>query len=114
MADGIVNTVREPLLVLDSALQVVAVSQSFYQVFKVQANEVMYRPVYELGNHQWDIPALRKLLESVLNNGEVFESYLVEHDFLAIGHRKMLLNARRIASKMGHMQLILLAMEEVK
>jgi two-component system CheB/CheR fusion protein len=114
MADGIVNTVREPLLVLDSALQVVSASHSFYDTFKVQANDVMRRPVYELGNHQWSIPALRKLLESVLSNGEIFENYLVEHDFPLIGHRKMLLNARPIVSKMGHMQLILLAMEEVK
>jgi hypothetical protein len=106
--------VREPLLVLDADLKAVAVSQSFYQVFKVQANEVMHRPVYELGNHQWDIPLLRILLDKVLNSGEVFENYLVEHDFPTIGHRKMLLNARRIASKMGHAQLILLAMEEVK
>jgi two-component system CheB/CheR fusion protein len=74
----------------------------------------MRRPIYELGNHQWDIPVLRKLLESVLNNGEVFDNYLVEHDFPIIGHRKMLLNARRIAGKMGQAQFILLAMEEVK
>ena len=66
LAEGIVNTVREPLLVLDGALQVVCASHSFYQTFKVPANEVMCKPVYELGNHQWDIPALRMLLEDVL------------------------------------------------
>jgi len=114
MAEGIVNTVREPLVVLDSTLQVVSVSHSFYQVFKTTPNEVVHRPIYELGNSQWDIPALRNLLEAVLMHGETFENYLVEHDFPVIGHRKMLLNARRIASKMGHAQLILLTMEEVK
>ena len=114
MAEGIVNTVREPLLVLDNTLQVVCASRSFYQVFRVQANEVMSRSIYDLGDRQWDIPALRTLLDGVLNSGEVFESYLVEHDFPTIGHKKMLLNARRIASKMGKIQLILLAMEEVK
>lgn len=114
IAEGIVNTVREPLLVLNGALQVVAASHFFYQSFKVKANEVIRRPVYELGNHQWNIPTLRKLLEGVLNHGEVFENYLVEHDFPVIGHCKMLLNARRIPSKIGHTQLILLAIEEIK
>lgn len=114
MAEGIVNTVREPLVVLDSALQVVSVSHSFYQVFKSTPKEVIQRPIYKLGNNQWNIPALRKLLEAVLTEGETFDNYLVEHDFPVIGHRKMLLNARRIASKMGHAQLILLTMEEVK
>ena len=99
---------------LDGALQVVAASHFFYQSFKVKANEVIRRPVYELGNHQWNIPTLRKLLEGVLNHGEVFENYLVEHDFPAIGHCKMLLNARRIPNKIGHTQLILLAIEEIK
>ena len=74
----------------------------------------MSRSIYDLGNGQWDIPALRMLLDGVLNRGEIFESYLVEHDFPTIGHKKMLLNARRIASKMGQIQLLLLAMEEVK
>jgi len=114
IAEGVVNTVREPLLVLDGALQVVAASHFFYQTFKVKANEVIHRPVYELGNRQWDIPTLRSLLEGVLIHGEIFENYLVEHDFPIIGHCKMLLNARRISSKLGHSQLILLAIEEIK
>jgi two-component system CheB/CheR fusion protein len=67
-----------------------------------------------LGNQQWDIAALRKLLESVLSNDQTFEDFLVEHDFPVIGHKKMSLNARRIVSKIGHAQLILLAIEEVK
>jgi two-component system CheB/CheR fusion protein len=114
MAEGIVNTVREPLLVLNSALQIVAVSRSFYQTFKVPANEVTGKYIYQLGNQQWDIAALRKLLESVLSNDQTFEDFLVEHDFPVIGHKKMSLNARRIVSKIGHAQLILLAIEEVK
>ncbi len=114
IADGILNAVREPLLVLDSNLQVVAASLSLYHTFKVQANEVMRRPVYELGNRQWDTPALRTLLKSVFMNAEVFENHLIEHDFSNIGHRRMLLNARRIPSKIGHAQLILLAMKEMR
>ncbi len=114
MAEGIVNTVREPLLVLNSSLQIVAASHSFYQIFKVPANEVMAKYIYQLGNQQWDIAALRKLLESVVSNDQTFENYLVEHDFPVIGHKKMSLNARRIVSKIGRVQLILLAIEEVK
>ena len=114
MAEGIVNTVREPLLVLNSSLQIVAASHSFYQIFKVPANEVMAKYIYQLGNQQWDIAALLKLLESVLSNDQTFEDFLVEHDFPVIGHKKMSLNARRIVSKIGHAQLILLAIEEVK
>lgn len=113
-SENLVNTVREPLIVLDKSLHVISASGSFYQVFKVAPKEVIRQPIYELGNRQWDIPALRKLLENVLENGEVFDNYLVEHDFPMIGHQKMLLNARRITSKMGSTQLILLAIEEVK
>lgn len=113
LAEGIVNTVREPLIVLNNALRVVSVSNSFYQVFKVSSDDIMQRPIYELGSGQWNIPALRTLLEAVLTKGEVFDNYLVEHDFPVIGHRKMLLNARRISGKSGDAQLILLAIEEI-
>jgi two-component system CheB/CheR fusion protein len=69
------------------------------------------RPLYELGNHQWDIPALRELLETILPRDQSFDGYAVEHDFPAIGRRKMLLNARRIVGNKGETQLILLAIE---
>jgi two-component system CheB/CheR fusion protein len=112
LAEGIVNTVREPLLVLGSALQVVSASRSFYRSFHVAPEDTIGRRIYELGNHQWDIPALRELLDNVLLRGDSFESYEVEHDFPAIGQRKIMLNARRIVDRMGKTQLILLAMED--
>ena len=68
----------------------------------------------ELGNRQWDIPALRERLENILPRDKCFEDYLVEHNFPAIGQRKMLLNACRIAGRSNDAQLILLAMEEVR
>lgn len=114
LAEGIVNTVREPLVVLNNALQVVSVSNSFYKVFKVSPDAVVGLPIYALGSGQWNIQELRNLLEAVLTQGEVFEDYLVDHDFPTIGHQKMLLNARRIVGKMASTQLILLAIEEVK
>jgi two-component system CheB/CheR fusion protein len=110
-ANAIVNTIREPLLVLDGALKVIAASESFYQQFQVQPNETEGHLIYELGNHQWDIPDLRELLEEILPKNSFFDNYMVEHDFPNIGHRKMRLNARRILSKVGEPQLVLLSFE---
>jgi len=69
--------------------------------------------IYELGNGQWNIPALRNLLESILPHNQAFNDYKVEHDFPNIGHRIMLLNARGIIGQTGEPQLILLAMNNV-
>ena len=113
LAEGIVNTVREPLIALTSALIVVTASRSFYQTFKTNAEETVGRPIYELVNGQWNIPALRKLLESILPHNQAFDNFLVECDFPLIGHCKMLLNARSIIGQTGEPQLILLAMEYI-
>ena len=113
LAESIVNTVREPLIVLSDTLMVVTASRSFYQCFQVTAEETVGRPIYELGNGQWNIPALRDLLESVLPHNQAFENYQMEYDFPTIGYRKMLLNARGIISQTGEPQLILLAMETI-
>lgn len=113
LAEGIVNTVREPLIVLNEELKVVTASHSFYQCFQVTAEQTVGRPVYELGDGQWNISGLNDLLESVLSHNQAFENYLVEHDFPGIGHRKMLLNARSIIGQTREPQLILLAMDDV-
>jgi two-component system CheB/CheR fusion protein len=111
LAEGIVDTVREPLIVLDGALRVVSASRSFYQHFRVAPEETVGRPIYELGNHRWDIPALRELLETVLPRDRSFDGYVVEQDVPPTGRTKMLLSARRIFSETRETQLILLAME---
>jgi len=113
LAEGIVDTVREPLIVLDASLQVVSASRAFYSNFKVTPEKTVGRLIYELGNRQWDIPALRKLLEQILPYDQSFDDFVVEHDFPVIGHHKMLLNARRIVDNTGGTQMILLAMESV-
>ncbi|MDO8292108.1 MAG: chemotaxis protein CheB [Gallionella sp.] len=113
LAENIVNTVREPLIVLDGTLQVISASRSFYRIFQTTPENTVGHPLYELGDRQWDIPALRELLETILPRDQSFDGYLVEHDFPAIGHHKMLLNARRIVSNTGDTQLILLAMESL-
>ncbi|OIQ98976.1 sensory histidine kinase AtoS [mine drainage metagenome] len=111
-AESIVDTVREPLIVLDDALKVVSVSRSFYQKFNVTPEDTVGRQIYELGKHQWDIPKLRELLETILPHNRVLEDFEVVHDFPGIGRRRMLLNARRLICKTGRTQLILLAMED--
>jgi two-component system CheB/CheR fusion protein len=113
LAEGIAKTVREPLIVLNDTLKVVAASRSFYQSFQVTIDETVGQPIYELGNGQWNIPALRSLLGDVLSNNQAFENYPMEHDFPTIGHCKMLLNARSLIGQTGEPQLILLAMDNV-
>lgn len=111
LAEGIVNAVREPLLVLDGELKVVTASTSFYRYFQVTPQETLGCSIYHLGNHQWQIPALAELLETLLPRDQSFDDYIVEHDFPHIGHRKLALNARRLASPGA--DLILLAMENI-
>ena len=109
--ENIINTVREPLLVLDDGLRVIKASGSFYNFFKVKPEATIGRLIYELGNLQWDIPKLRELLEKILPEKTTFENYEVEHNFSSIGLRVMLLNARQIIRRSGKVKIILLAFE---
>ncbi|MGD0355318.1 MAG: PAS domain S-box protein [Dehalococcoidia bacterium] len=112
-AESIINTVREPLIVLDQDLRVVTVSRSFYEFFKVKPEETVGQLIYDLGNKQWDIPRLRELLETILPQKTTFDNYEVEHNFSAIGRRIMLLNARQIQRVLGKERIILLAIEDI-
>jgi len=112
-AENIVDTVREPLIVLDGGLKVISASASFYKAFHVDPQASVGKYIYEVGNRQWDIPRLRELLETILPQGTSFENFEVEHEFSEIGHKKMLLNARRILGNAGETRFILLAMEEI-
>ena len=111
--DGIINTIREPLIALDKDLRVVYVSRSFYEFFKVKPEDTVGQLIYDLGNKQWDIPKLRELLETILPQKTTFNNYEVEHDFSTIGRRIMLLNARQIERQMGKERIILLAIEDI-
>jgi PAS domain S-box-containing protein len=112
-AESIINTVREPLIVLDQDLRVVKVSRSFYEFFNVKPEETMGQLIYDLGNKQWDIPKLRELLETILPEKATFDNYEVEHDFAGVGRRTMLLNARQIQRVLGKERIILLAIEDI-
>jgi signal transduction histidine kinase/CheY-like chemotaxis protein len=111
-AQDIVNTVREPLLMLDTALRVRSANRAFYQTFQVSPAETEGRLIYELGNGQWDIPDLRTLLEDIVPRSSAFNDFELEHDFPAIGRRVMLLNARKLQAG-DHGELLVLAMEDV-
>lgn len=112
-AENIVDTVREPLIVLDSDLRVVTASRSFCQIFKVKREDTEKQHIYELGDRQWDIPKLRELLEGILPKTASFDDFEVTHEFPGIGTRIMLLNARKVYRKTNHTQLILLAIEDI-
>src|SRR6202048_198842 len=111
-AKDIVDTVREPLLMLDTALRVQSANRAFYQTFHVSLEETENRLIYELGNGQWDIPDLRTLLEDIVPKSSFFNDFQLEHDFPAIGRRVMLLNARKLRAG-HHGELLVLAMEDV-
>ena len=112
-SESIINTIREPLIVLDQDLRVVTASRSFYEFFKVKPEETVGQLIYDLGNKQWDIPKLRELLETILPQKATFDNYEVEHDFATIGKRIMLLNARQIQRALGKERIILLAIEDI-
>ncbi len=112
-AESIVDTVHEPLIVLDPDLRVVTASRSFYRAFEVSPEEIENSVIFNLGNRQWNIPKLRKLLKDILPQNTSFDDYEIEHDFSSIGRRTMRLNARRIYREANKTQLILLAIEDI-
>ncbi|MBS3908497.1 MAG: SpoIIE family protein phosphatase [Actinobacteria bacterium] len=112
-AQAIVETVREPLVVLDADLRVVSANQSFYRTFHVVKKETENILVYELGNRQWEIPKLRELLDGISSKSLRFEDVEVDHEFPDIGRRTMLFNARRIVRDAQGTDLILLAIEDI-
>lgn len=112
-AESIVATVREPLLVLDADLRIISANQSFYRTFKVAPKGTEGQLIYELGNRQWDIPRLRELLEELLPKNTAFDDFEVEYHFPTIGHRTMLLNARRLHGEANGARMVLLAIEDI-
>jgi two-component system CheB/CheR fusion protein len=112
-SEAIVNTVREPLLVLDDKLSVKSANPKFFKTFKVKPEETLGRRIYELGNGQWNIPKLRSLFDDILRTNAIFNDFEVEHQFPGIGKKKMVLNARRLKVDDTDNEMILLAIEDV-
>jgi two-component sensor histidine kinase len=113
LAQAIVDTVRDPLVVLDQNLRVIAASRSFFQVFRLVSDDVCGHLLYEIGGGQWDIPELRDLLGTITKNGSAIEGYEVAREFPAIGLRIMLLNAREVFYEKGPHTTVLLAFEDI-
>ena len=113
LAQAIVDTVREPLLVLDEAMRVVAASRSFYLAFQTSPQEVEGRSIFSLADGSWDVGELRALLAAILSRHVAMEGYEVEQEFAGSGHRTMLLNARAVFDDVHAEGMILLAMEDV-
>lgn len=112
-AESIVDTVRQPLLVLNNDLRVRSANRSFYHAFHATPEKTEGKLIYELGTGQWDIPLLRKLLNEILPQNTSFDDFDVEHDFPEIGRRHMKLNARRMHQEQDDSELILLAIEDM-
>jgi len=111
-AESIVETVREPLVILDEHLKVVSANRSFYKMFKTTPEETERMLIYNLGNSQWNIPKLHELLEEIIPGNNLFDDFKVSHNFPAIGRKTMLLNAR-IIEQADQRKLILLAIEDI-
>ncbi len=112
-ADAVIETVREPLLVLDSGLRVIRANHSFYDTFRLSPETVLFRPVFELGERQWDIPSLRTLLEKIIPENESFHNFEITETFPEIGEKTLVLNARRTTPVGDQEPFILLAIDDV-
>ncbi|HEV2328207.1 MAG TPA: CheR family methyltransferase, partial [Verrucomicrobiae bacterium] len=112
-AEATIRTARDPLLVLRADLRVNTANEAFYKTFKVAREQTENCLIYELGNHQWDIPKLRMLLEDILPRNSFFNDFEVTHDFPQIGRRVMLLNARRLDVTGSAPHMILVSIEDV-
>ena len=112
-AEGMIETVREPLVVLDSDLRIQRATQAFYDMFLVSRDETQGRFLYDLGNGQWNHPRLRELLGNALFRSESFYDFEIDHEFPHIGHRVMRLNGRRIPFPQAERRMLLLSIEDV-
>ncbi|MGZ9114303.1 MAG: sensor histidine kinase, partial [Brevundimonas sp.] len=113
LASAIVDTIHEPLIVLDARLRVLAASRAFYEIFKVDPDQTMGCLLYDLGDGQWNIPALRLLLETIIPEKTAMDGFEVDHDFPGVGRRTMLLNARKVIYETSPTTTILLAFTDV-
>jgi two-component system, chemotaxis family, CheB/CheR fusion protein len=113
LSTAVVETIAEPLLVMDSKLHVTLANAAFYQKFQATREQTEGKLIFELGNGQWNIPALRELFEKVLPEKQTVDNFTVKHDFPQIGWRTMLLNARQLHQAGAGMQKILLVIHDI-
>jgi PAS domain S-box-containing protein len=109
----VIDTAHEPFAILDNKLRELSANKTFYRFFHVTKKNTVGTLVYNLGDGQWDIPSLRKLLEKIIPKKTFFTEYEVDHDFPTIGRKILLLNARRIHTTQNNVPIVLLAMEDI-
>jgi two-component system CheB/CheR fusion protein len=112
-SQGIIDTVREPMLVLNEELRVISASRAFYRMFRATKEDTEGHLIFDLGDREWDIPKLREMIKEVLLKNTVFDEFRIDHDFPAIGKKALLLNARRVYDETGIKRSILLAIEDI-
>lgn len=112
-AESIIETIAEPLLVLDSDLRVVSANRAFNVFFKIGKEDIKTRLVYDIGEREWDIPALRRLLETIIPENTCIQDFEVGYDSRSGGRRRLRLNARRIDQRLGMRSLILITLDEI-
>ena len=112
-SENILDTVREPLIVLGSDLNIITANRSFYNQFILKSEDTIGKFFFDVGDEQWNFPNLRKLLDQVLTENLVFEGFEIQHKFPRLGYKKLLLNARKIIRHKTGNDMILLAIEHV-
>ncbi len=113
LSHAIIDTVRDPLLVLDQNQRITAASRSFYQTFKLSGQDLRGQVLFDIDGGQWNIPELRDLLQTIVKDQETIEGYEVDREFPVIGRRVMLLNVRKVFYEKGAHSSVLLAFEDV-
>ncbi len=112
-AQNIGDTIRDPLIILDRDLCVKSANRAFYKTFKVFPEETEGRPISELGDGQWNIPALLERLQNIVPVHSSFDNFEVTHTFPGLGARTMLLNARKLYRPGNRTVLLVLALEDI-
>jgi two-component system, chemotaxis family, CheB/CheR fusion protein len=112
-AKAIVETVRDPLLVLDADLRVQTANRAFFRVFGLPQEIMLGQQLYGLGDGAWNIPELRRLLDGILTGSGPMDDFEVTHNFPHIGRRTMLLNARLLEDAAVGVRMIVLAIADI-
>jgi PAS domain S-box-containing protein len=113
VAEGIIDTLRDPLVILDTKLSIISANSAFYEKFNCAPEEAKGRKIYDLNNRSWDFPELRKLLEETLRENTSFRDFVIHHEFPGLGARTLLLNGRRVYEKGEETEKILLVIEDI-
>lgn len=111
--DGIIDTVKMPILMLTTGLRFISANNAFFEKFNPGRKDIEGKSIFELAGGQWNFPAFRKLLSNIVEKEQTLENYPLEYDFPGIGRKKLVVNARRISQGDVKTETIFLAIEDV-